>query len=71
MLDDGIYEALVFDADDDGDGVTIELTIIAGEHKGEVLSIRSADFDGDPLDLLGVPATITVADGAPSVTFET
>lgn len=67
MLDDGTYEALVFDADDDG---TVELTILAGEHKGEVVSLRSTDRVGDPIDLLGVPATIEVVDGTPSVRFE-
>lgn len=69
MLDDGTYEAIVFDADDDDDAVTVELTIIAGDHKGEVISVRGA-FDGDALDLLGVPATVTVADGQPSVSFD-
>lgn len=70
VLDDGTYEAMVFDATDTDGGVTVELTIIAGEHKGEVVSVRSDDWAGDSLDLLGVPATITVVDGRPSVTFE-
>lgn len=70
MLDDGSYEALVFDADEGPEGVTVELTIIAGEHKGEVISIRSDTFDGDALDLLGTPAAVVVTDGRPSVTFE-
>lgn len=71
MLDDGTYDALVFDADDaDGGGVEVELTILAGEHKGAVVSITSPDWTGDALDLLGIPATITVADGQPTVRFE-
>ncbi len=71
MLDDGTYDALVFDADERAEGgVTVELTILAGEHKGEVVSVASPDWTGDALDLLGIPATITVTDGNPSVTFE-
>lgn len=71
MLEDGTYDALVFDADDrDDGGVTVELTILAGEHKGEVVTVTSARWTGDALDLLGIPATITVADGRPTVDFE-
>lgn len=71
MLDDGTYDALVFDADEAEDGgVEVELTILAGEHKGAVVSLTSADWAGDALDLLGIPATITVVDGTPQVRFE-
>lgn len=71
MLEDGTYDALVFDADDDPQGgAVVELTIVAGEHKGAVVSIRSPDWTGDPIDLLGIPATITVTEGEPSVVFE-
>lgn len=71
VLADGTYEALVFDADGHPDGgVAVELTILAGEHKGEVISIVATAWTGDALDLLGIPATVTVADGQPSVRFE-
>ncbi len=76
MLEDGTYDALVFDAEDHSDGdhddgsVTVHLTVLAGTHKGEVVSLTSTDWTGDALDLLGIPATITVADGHPSVVFE-
>lgn len=70
VLDDGTYEAIVFDSDEDGHAVTVELTIIAGDHKGEVISVRGT-FDGDALDLLGVPATVTVTAGQPQVSFDT
>ncbi len=71
MLADGSYDALVFDADDaPGGGVVVELTILAGEHRGAVVPVTSPDFVGDPLDLLGIPATLVVADGVPAVTFE-
>ena len=45
-------------------------TILAGEHKGAVVSVVSPDWTGDALDLLGIPATLVVADGRPQVTFE-
>jgi len=71
VLEDGTYDALVFDAEarDEG-GVAVELTILAGEHKGEVVSVVSEAWTGDALDLLGIPATITVVGGQPTVTFE-
>ena len=71
MLDDGTYDALVFDADDaDDGGVEVEMTILAGEHKGAVVSVVSTEWEGDALDLLGIPATIVVTDGRPTVRFE-
>ncbi|MDZ7675835.1 MAG: hypothetical protein U5K30_12310 [Acidimicrobiales bacterium] len=74
MLDDGTYDALVFDAEasDHGGagGVSVDLTILAGEYKGDVVSLHTADWSGDPMSLLGVPATITVTEGEPSVRFE-
>lgn len=70
-LADGSYDALVVDATAADDGsVGVELTIVAGAAKGEVVALRAEGLAGDPLDLLGVPATITVVDGAPSVRFE-
>lgn len=70
-LDDGTYDAFVVDADDADDGGTaLELTITAGEHKGRVVALSSATTLGDPIDLLGMPATLTVAMGVPSVTID-
>ena len=71
MLDDGLYDALVVDADVRDDGVVVlELTILTGDHKGEVVAVQAATVERDHLDLLGLPATLTVADGRPSVTFD-
>ena len=71
VLEDGTYDALVFDAADHaGGGVEVDLTILSGPHKGEVVSLVSHDWAGDSLDLLGIPATLTVSGGRPSVTFE-
>ena len=35
-----------------------------------MVTLRAENLARDPLDLLGVPATITVAEGRPSVRFE-
>ena len=72
VLEDGTYDAIVFDADGEGegDGISVELTILSGAHKGEVVSVHAAAWSGDALDLLGIPATITVRDGRPDVRFE-
>jgi hypothetical protein len=71
VLADGTYDALVVDATpDDGGGIALELTILAGEHKGELVTVHAAGLDRDALDLLAVPATMTVVDGEPSVALE-
>jgi hypothetical protein len=71
VLDDGTYDALVVDAEArEGGGVGIELTVVSGPAKGEVVSVVARGLPGNPLDLLGVPATLTVADGAPSLRLE-
>lgn len=70
VLDDGEHDAVVVDAGESDDGaVVIELTVIAGPAKGDVVRLRARGL-GDPIDLLGIPATITVRDGAPAVRFE-
>lgn len=70
-LADGAYDAFVVDAEDTPVGGThLELTITVGEHKGLMVSISSADSMGDPIDLLGMPATLVVAAGTPSVTID-
>jgi hypothetical protein len=77
MLDDGTYDALIIDAeaiDDTGDErdstLTLDLTIVAGEHKGEVVSLRASGLGRPALDLLGLPVTLTVADGRPVVVVD-
>jgi hypothetical protein len=71
-LADGSYDAVVVDASAGDDGsIGVDVAIVAGPAKGEVVSLRTADLgDTDPLGLLGVPATLTVRDGAPSLRLE-
>ena len=70
MLDDGTYDAIVFDVEDDDGTAVVSFTIASGAHRGEVIELRSLEWQGDALDLLGIPATITVTDGQPRVRFE-
>lgn len=71
MLPDGTYDAIVVDADEDDDGVIhLELTILAGDHKSEVVEVAARGLGQDPALLLGIPATLTVIDGAPHVRLE-
>jgi hypothetical protein len=69
-LPDGTYDAIVVDAEARSAGViALELTVVAGPHKGRVVDI-TGPIAGDPLALLGLPATITVDRGLPTVEVE-
>jgi integrase len=77
MLDDGVYDAIVVDAthiDAQNDAtrahITIELVIASGARKGEVVALRARDEDIDPIDVLGLPATLIVENGVPRVHLE-
>jgi len=70
-LEDGSYDAIVVDATPADDGsCRVELTILGGAHKGEVVSVRRDGLADRAFDLLGIPATLTVSDGTPQVRFE-
>ena len=64
-LPDGAYDVLVVDATTDNDAIAIEITIISGDHKGEVVAIRATGLHVDELDLLGMPGTLHVEGGVP------
>ena len=74
VLEDGTYDALVVDASADpaapGDVIELDLTILSGAHKGEVVSLRAAGLQRGELDLLGLPGTIVVENGVPTFTVE-
>src|SRR3954465_13557103 len=67
QLDDGSYDVLVVDASVDGDAIAIaiELTIVAGAHKGDVVAVRATGLGVDELELLGLPGTLHVENGVP------
>ena len=65
-LVDGTYEAQIVNAKQDLEGgLVLELAISTGEHKGDVVSVRSSRqrFGRDAEELLGLPATLTVRYG--------
>lgn len=70
MLPDGTYDAIVVDASGSADHLVIELTVLAGAHKGEVVSVNATGMAREPFDLLGVPATLRVAGGVPALDLE-
>lgn len=72
MLPDGSYDVFVVDLAPlaEGEGWSLELTILGGDHKGDVVTVAAEGLDADELDLLGTPGTLVVADGTPSVNLE-
>ena len=72
VIPDGTYDAFIIDAepgvaDDGAEHMHLDLTILSGEQKGNVVSVTAAGLPGTVIDLMGMPATLTVADGRPSV----
>ena len=75
MVEDGTYDALVVDAasgvaDGGAPVMHLELTILGGQRKGELVAITASGLRGAEIDLLGMPATLTVLDGEPSVRID-
>jgi hypothetical protein len=74
VLADGTYDVIVVDADQagspDADAIRLDLTVLAGAHKGEVVSMRAEGLGMDPIDALGLPGTLTVQDGEPSIALD-
>ncbi len=80
MLADGTYDAIVVDATDSdvGDtdlgntaGLRLELTIVAGPHKGDVVAVRAEHLAMTAVEALGLPARLVVTDQRPEVVLET
>lgn len=74
-LPDGVHDAFLMDVHTDTDDLgrpmqRLDLTVVAGEFKGLVVTIVTGQPLGDEIELIGMPATITVADGEPSVTID-
>ncbi|MFV0315634.1 MAG: hypothetical protein ACK5O2_01570 [Microthrixaceae bacterium] len=74
-LEDGTYDVFIVNADDlpDGDSRTtaLELTIVSGPQRGGTMALSAPSWLGEPVDLIGMPATLTVSDGQPSVRIDT
>jgi hypothetical protein len=70
QLSDGSYDALIVDATAEGDQLAIELTIIGGDHKGEVVALRATGLEIDEIEALGLPGTLHVENGVPRFVVE-
>jgi hypothetical protein len=72
MIPDGTYDVFVVDAEarDGAGALDLDLTILAGEHKGEMVSMRADGLAVDEVGALGLPGTLTVAAGEPSLVLE-
>lgn len=73
MLSDGTYDVIVVDATAAPGGagtVALEVAILAGPHKGEVVALQAVGLEVDDVDALGTPGTLTVHDGRPSIVLE-
>jgi hypothetical protein len=70
MLADGTYDVIVVDAEADGRSLRLDLTILAGEQKGEMVSMQAEGLGVSELDALGTPGTLTVVGGEPSLALE-
>lgn len=72
MLPDGTYPVIVVDAEgpDPAGTFHVELTVLTGDHKGELVSVAATNLGIDALDLLAVPGTLVVANGEPVLNLE-
>src|SRR2546425_12390667 len=70
MLTDGSYDVFIVDATVDGEVASLDLTVLTGEHKGEVVTVTAVGLGRAGLDLLGMPAARTGENGLPSVTID-
>lgn len=72
MLPDGTYDVFVVDAaaTGPGDRLRLDLTIISGERRGEMVTMESSGLGVGELDALGMPGTLTVTSGEPSLVLE-
>jgi hypothetical protein len=70
VLPDGVYDVFVVDAAEVDGVIRLELTILAGEQKGEVVNLASPNLQGEPVLLLGTPGTLSVTDGRPDLRLE-
>lgn len=74
-LPDGTHDAFLMDVHNSTDDFgrpmqRLDLTVVAGEFKGVVVTVLTGEPLGDEIELIGMPATITVTDGEPSVTVD-
>lgn len=71
LLDDGTYDVVVIDArEDEHDVVHLDVTVVSGTEKGNVVHLSGLRGKRGAVDLLGLPATLHVVDGESRLRFE-
>lgn len=72
MLEDGTYDVMVVDAEPagGGDGLRLDVTVLGGAHKGEVVTFLATGLGVSDVDALGMPGTLTVLAGEPSFAID-
>ena len=73
MLEDGTYDVIIVDASTDpeqGEVLHLELTVLAGVHKGEVVPIQASGTGLEDVEALGCPGTVEVLGGVRSLSIE-
>ena len=70
-LPDGRYDAFIIDAETiDENTMRVEIALLTGDDKGNIIALRGPHLADDPLSLLGLPGTLVVRDGAPRLEVE-
>ena len=65
-MPDGRYDVFIVDAETiDETTMRLEIALVSGEDKGDVIAMRGPHLARDPIELLGLPATLIVRDGVP------
>jgi hypothetical protein len=73
MLEDGTYDIIIVDAtptDDEPGALRLDVTVLGGAHKGQVISVRATGLGLSDVEALGMPGTLVVSGGEPSVVVE-
>jgi hypothetical protein len=70
QLLDGRYDAFIVWAEGRDDGnVAFDLTITTGNKRGDVITVIGP-ARGNPINLVGLPCTLTVENGAPTLEMD-
>ena len=70
-MPDGRYDVLIVDAETiDENTMRVEIAMVSGDDKGDVIAMRGPHLARDPIELLGLPGTLIVRDGVPRLEVE-
>jgi hypothetical protein len=70
-MPDGRYDVFIVDAETiDENTMRVEIAMVSGDDKGNVIAVRGPHLARDPIDLLGLPGVLVVEDGVPRLRVE-